>query len=91
MKADIWSLGVVFYEMLFGVCPFTAKNIAFLIKSLDQNQMEIPKKIPISEKTSNILKLMLIKDPEKRISWERLFSLFFIEEEPKRLCKIILT
>ena len=30
-KADIWSLGVVIYECLFGYCPFEDKSIARLI------------------------------------------------------------
>lgn len=35
MKADIWSLGVVLYEMLFGFCPFEEKTIARLISLID--------------------------------------------------------
>lgn len=26
-KADVWSLGVVYYEMLFGRCPYEGRNI----------------------------------------------------------------
>ena len=35
MKADIWSLGVVLYEMIYGFCPFEEKTIARLISLID--------------------------------------------------------
>ena len=34
LKADVWSMGVVFYQMLYGKCPFESKSIAMLIKQL---------------------------------------------------------
>lgn len=27
LKADVWSLGIVAYECLFGVCPWSSKSI----------------------------------------------------------------
>ena len=42
MKADIWSIGVVLYKMLFGKCPFESKSIAKLIKMLEDEDVVIP-------------------------------------------------
>lgn len=41
-KADIWSLGVVLYEMLFGICPFQSKSIAMLISNITANEITLP-------------------------------------------------
>jgi len=36
IKADIWSIGVIFYELLYGVCPFETNNIVILIQKISE-------------------------------------------------------
>lgn len=72
MKADIWSLGVVLYEMVFGICPFQSQQIAKLIQILQVEEVKYPKTVPPA--IENLLRRMLVKDASKRIDWVDLFE-----------------
>lgn len=51
-KADIWSIGVVFYEILFGTPPYKASNMVDLINNIKNKPISFPKNInQISEVT----------------------------------------
>lgn len=70
MKADIWSLGVVLYEMLFGYCPYMTKSMAALISHINLKELTMPLDThPISDKTQQLLRKLLTKDYFRRISW----------------------
>lgn len=82
-KCDIWSLGVIFYEMLFGKQPFVYQhdsknelNLTFstLIQEVWKNSLEFPKSVKISKKVKDLIGKMLQKEEEERISWEELFE-----------------
>lgn len=47
-KADIWSLGVILFEMLYGYCPYESKSIASLINTIDTQAVQLPNMIPVS-------------------------------------------
>lgn len=86
-KADIWSIGTVFYELLFGTPPFTANNMIELIKKIQTRPIDINKKVNnISPVVEEVLRKMLVVDPNKRIDWKDLFEHpvnFVLEEKMK--------
>jgi len=42
-RADIWSLGVILYEMLYGICPYEETSVFKLINLIDSSQLKFPK------------------------------------------------
>ena len=76
-KVDMYSLGIVFYEMLFGVCPFEDSNVENLVVKIEKGNLNFPlERNPISMKTQNLIREMLKPDPRFRMEWEKLFTVF---------------
>lgn len=69
-KADIYSIGTVFFEMLYGRAPYIAPTVVDLINMMKKRALIIPKNLnQISGVTEDVLRRMLTLDPKKRISW----------------------
>jgi serine/threonine protein kinase len=58
-RADIWSLGVILYEMLFGTCPYEESSIPKLITLIDNHYLKLPSEPVISENVKAFLFRML--------------------------------
>ena len=73
-KSDLWSVGIILYEMLFGHAPFKAKNIFDLMRQIDKNEIKIPRDTNITKDCKDLLLKLLKKNPDDRISWPDFFS-----------------
>lgn len=67
-KADIWALGVVFYEMLIGRPPFTGEYEQAIMYSILSEPIKLPSSLnpEVSSALDQILQKALEKNLEKR-------------------------
>jgi serine/threonine protein kinase len=72
-KSDIWSFGLVLYEMLTGRHAFNEQTPANMLNAILRKPVPDPRsvRLDIPEDLARLLERMLAKDPEKRIASAR--------------------
>lgn len=69
-QIDVWSLGIILYELYFGQPPYYTDALFKLVKMIINDPVTFPR--PISDDFRNFLEQCLQKDPEKRAKCEDL-------------------
>ena len=72
MKADIWSLGAVCYELLVGVPPFESKTMDELVLKVQEGSYKIPSELNLFKESISFINSMLQFDPRIRVNIDQL-------------------
>ncbi|CEG72659.1 hypothetical protein RMATCC62417_08179 [Rhizopus microsporus] len=67
-ESDWWSVGVVLYELLYGIPPFTGKDIQIQIKLMDPKvNVQFDDSIQVSSEAKDLLSKLLHKSDKCRL------------------------
>lgn len=81
-SVDIWSLGIILFEMVFGLHPFAKYNdVESLSMSVIKNDILIGESTEVNKNCLNLLKLMLKKHEFDRINIDELFEHVWVKTD----------
>ncbi|CAD8140140.1 unnamed protein product [Paramecium pentaurelia] len=65
-KGDVWAIGIVFFEMLYGRTPYNASSEAALISNIQHQQLVLPSSPMVSDESKDFIRKCLQIDEFKR-------------------------
>ena len=71
-SADLWSLGVITYELLTGTTPFIGTEVNQLFHNIEKGIYKLPNALKPSIEIISLINGLLQYYPEKRLTWEQI-------------------
>ena len=71
-SADLWSLGVITYELLTGTTPFIGNEVNQVFQNIEKGIYKLPNKLKPSIEIISLINGLLQYYPEKRLNWEQI-------------------
>jgi len=71
-KSDVFSAGVMLYEMIFGMKPWAGQSVHQLYNNMKTKPVNFPEEI--EGELMDLLRGMLEFEGEKRLSWEEIYN-----------------
>ncbi|CAM9985520.1 unnamed protein product, partial [Ectocarpus fasciculatus] len=81
-KVDLWSAGVVLYELMTAKHPFGGTNQVELISNIQRNCPSLPPGLTLSPPCVELLGMLLVPQPEQRATLEAFISCAFLNPPP---------
>ena len=80
-KCDLWSLGVIIYQLYFKNFPYNGSVEAAILHDIKKKGQSVLDSIPEKDMIlKDLLSKILVEDPNKRLSWEEYFDHSFFKD-----------
>jgi serine/threonine protein kinase len=71
---DLWSFGIILYQMVFGCLPINARDFFTLKKMINEQEIDFHPQNSLTNDCTDILMKLLTKNNKMRISWKNFFN-----------------